>query len=139
MRHFRHNGTTYGYDETVESQLPLIQKAVDAQWEEIANWPPAISVDEFAAICETKLQAALDAGAASWGYDTLLSAASYANSLNPAFKAEATVLIAWRDDVWVWAATVVSNIKAGKVALPDSPDLVLAVMPPMPARPIIAS
>ena len=81
------------------------------------------------------VQAALDATAQSWGYDSLVSAASYATSTNAQFRMEATALISWRDAVWLWAQDQEVGIKAGTIPMPISPVAFAASMPASPARP----
>lgn len=76
-------------------------------------------------------QSNLDAVAKSWGYDSLVSAASYAGSSNPQFKAEAEALINWRDNYWAEAYT----IEAG--TLPATADAFLALLPEAPIKPVI--
>jgi hypothetical protein len=78
---------------------------------------------------------ALDAGAQAWGYDSIVSAASYATSTNAQFKAEAAALIAWRDAVWAWAVTEEAAIVGGTQQLPATPAAFVALMPAAPARP----
>lgn len=49
------------------------------------------------------LQELIEAQAKSKNYDSSLSCASYANSQNLQWKAEADAFIAWRDAVWAYA------------------------------------
>lgn len=71
----------------------------------------------------------LDAIAQSWGYSSIVSAASYANSTNAQFKAEAEALIAWRDTYWTQAYT----IEAG--TLPATAEAFVAELPAAPIKP----
>ena len=80
---------------------------------------------------ETAAQAKLDLVAQSWGYDSLITAASYANSTNAQFKAEAEALIAWRDSYWTEAYTV----EAG--TLPATAEAFVALLPVAPIKPVI--
>lgn len=84
---------------------------------------------------ETALQEALDAFAQSWGYDSIVSAASYAASTVQKFKDEANALIGWRDAVWTWAATEEAAIEGGTATLPATPAAFVTLMPAQPARP----
>lgn len=73
----------------------------------------------------------LDATAREWGYDSIISAASYVSSTNAQFKADAKTLISWRDATWDKAYT----IEAG-----EPPKLVeefLALLPAVPNKPVI--
>lgn len=80
-------------------------------------------------------QAHLDALAQSWGYDSLLSAASYATSSVPQYVAEAKALIGWRDAFWQAANALLNSVTAGTKTAPVSFDTFLVSMPTAPARP----
>jgi hypothetical protein len=84
---------------------------------------------------EKATQRNLDNFALSWGYDDLNSAASYANSTWPKFKAEAAALIAWRDATWQDVEIYEARIKAGTTPAPTTPAEFVALMPAPPARP----
>lgn len=60
----------------------------------------------------------LDTGAQSLGYDSMLSLASYANSTNATFKAQAAAGVAWRDAVWAEGYSILAQIKAGTIGNP---------------------
>ena len=81
-------------------------------------------------------QSQLDSLAQSWGYDSMISAASYANSTNAQFKAESLALIAWRDDVWTAAYVLLANVQAGKKSAPKTVDAFLNQLPAAPNRPV---
>lgn len=78
--------------------------------------------------CSDALQVKLDSYAQSWGYDSIVSAASYSASTNTKFKNEAGALIAWRDSVWTWAESLTT--------MPASIDALITAMPAAPTRPI---
>ena len=45
-------GVVFGYDNSEESQLPYIQAAIDAGWEDVtANWPPTPTPEEKKQLC----------------------------------------------------------------------------------------
>ena len=73
----------------------------------------------------------LDTAARDWGYDSLISAASYVNSTNSQFKSEAEVLIAWRDATWDKAFT----IEAGNP--PKKFEDFLVLLPVVPTKPVV--
>ena len=87
--------------------------------------------EELIAICNSAAQNFLDSAAKEWGYDSLVSAASYANSTNPQFKAEAEALIAWRDNLWAEAYTM----ETGK--MPTNVNDFVAALPVAPTKPAI--
>lgn len=101
----------------------------------IAIEAPAPLVGEVAQACSAALRAHIDAGARAWGYDSAATAASYAVSTNPRFKAEARALIAWRDQAWHWAEGVLEAVKAGKREPHETPSAFVADSPPIPTRP----
>src|SRR5690242_8980331 len=117
MKYFKNGDNVSAYDETDETQHGLIALAIESGWQDITGaWPPAPTTAQVIAQGELALQNALDAVAQSWGYDNLISAASYANSTVPQFKAEAEVLISWRDQTWLWGGTQRAMIEAGTIA-----------------------
>ncbi len=137
MRYFKNGSDVYGYDNLESTQLPLIVLAIENGWQEITgHWPPDSTLDDLIPIYELKLQQVLDSQAQAWGYDNIVSAASYVPSSNAQFKAEASALVGWRDSVWVWAAEVLSNIKTGKVSPPNSFEELIVEMPKLSARPV---
>lgn len=85
---------------------------------------------------ESSAQSNLDSVAQSWGYDSVVSAVSYANSTIAQFKAEAVALIEWRDAVWSSAYTLLANVQAGKKLAPKTVDEFLALLPIAPGRPV---
>ena len=92
---------------------------------------PTYTNDQIIAQYNNAAQVNLDKVAKSWGYDSLVSAASYSGSSNPQFKAEAEALINWRDNYWSEAYT----IEAG--TLPATSDAFLALLPAAPTKPVI--
>lgn len=76
---------------------------------------------------EAALQMQLDGYAKAWGYDSIVSAASYAQSTNTRFATEAAVLMKVRDDSWTYAE--------GLTSTPASVAVFLAAAPAAPVRP----
>ena len=109
--------------------------------------PPAPTAEEIAAqqaqafqsTCTFALQQMLDSLARAWGYDSIVSAASYATSSNAQFAAEAKTLIDWRDAVWSWGYAYLADIQSGKQKMPASVDALLAKAPAAPDRPGVTS
>lgn len=134
MRYFKDTkNDVYGYDETLDSQLPYIQDAVSAGWQEITgSWPPPESETQLQKRLEAVVGSAINEGAAQWGYDSIESAVSYVNSENPQYVAEARALSKWRDTVWDWAIPQFSLAKPGETV-----GGFLANMPDFPQRPEI--
>ncbi|MES2587022.1 MAG: hypothetical protein V4536_08895 [Pseudomonadota bacterium] len=101
---------------------------------------PALTAEQIQAQTIATYQSAaqnlLDSVAKSWGYDSVVSAASYASSTNAQFKAEALALITWRDEVWGSAYALLASIEGGKKSAPKSVDDFLAGLPLAPDRPV---
>lgn len=84
---------------------------------------------------EAAAQTLLNTGARSWGYDSLLSAASYVTSQVPQFAADAKALIAWRDALWPAAYAIETAVQAGTQTMPATAAAFVALLPQLPARP----
>ena len=108
--------------------------ATDAQVQAIQN--PPLTQAQIIASFEIAVQVYLDAQAAAWNYESVLSAASYANSTVTQFKNEALALIAWRDAVWSACYAAEAGIIAGTQPMPASAQAFIATLPAAPARPV---
>lgn len=129
-------GDFYGYelDGSQDHLIPADYRlATDAEL--YAHQHPTPTLDQIVASYESAVQAHLDTFAGTWRYESILSAASYANSTVGQFKAEALALIAWRDAVWNSCYTTLSAVQAGTQAMPASPAAFIAILPAAPARP----
>lgn len=134
MRYFKDTkSSVYGYDEIVESQLSYIQEAISAGWQEITGaWPPSETLEATQERLSSLLTSAINDGAKQWGYDDIISAASYIDSTNPQYVAEAKALISWRDTVWAWGIPALAAATPG-----ESAAQFLAGMPDFPQRPVV--
>lgn len=102
-----------------EGQLPA----------QVQRTPEAIVGDYTQAV-----QAHLDRVAQSWGYDSIYTAATYADE--PAVKAfadEGKALRAWRSRVWAAARQTLADVQAGKTPLPTVAELITS-LPAAPSR-----
>jgi len=102
-----------------EGQLPA----------QVQRTPEAIVGDYTQAV-----QAHLDRVAQSWGYDSIYTAATYADE--PAvrvFSDEGKALRAWRSRVWAAARQTLADVQAGKTPLPTVAELI-ASLPAAPSR-----
>lgn len=72
--------------------------------------PPAPTVEQYQAAIERHI----DAVAQSKQYSNGVALASYVNSTNPQWSAEAVAFIAWRDAVWHYAYTMLAAVQAGE-------------------------
>lgn len=93
---------------------------------------PAPPMTEAAAIAA--IQQRLDAQAKAWGYDSALSAASYATSNRSRFRAEGEAIRDWRDATWERGYEILAQAQAGQIAVSSIPEL-LALLPAAPDRP----
>lgn len=95
----------------------------------VENVSAPLTPEETIASYEAAAKLVLDDLAKSWGYDSMLEAASYVNSTNPQYKAEAEALVLWRDQTW----DKIYQIEAGE--LPTTTTKFLALLPKAPAKP----
>lgn len=134
MQYFKDTaGQVHGYEETEPTQFPLIQKAIDAGWTEITGaWPPSETQAQTQTRLSSLLTSAINDGATQWGYDSIVSAASYVGSTNPQYVAEAIALVKWRDEVWAWGIPKLATVTPGETA-----GGFLADMPLPPPKPTV--
>lgn len=130
------NGELFAYNDN-GSQDHLIPPdyvlATQQQIDAVVN--PVKTQDEIIASFEYSVQKWLDAFAQTWGYYSVVSAASYYSSTNSQFQKEAVAIISWRDAVWVSIANILAAIKSGASPMPASSDLFIAMLPQPPQRP----
>jgi hypothetical protein len=132
MRYFRDTSNkVHGYDETIPSQLPYMQKAIDAGWLEITgSWPPSETQQQAQNRLSPSVTSAVNDGAQSWGYDSIESAVSYVTSSNSQYVKEAQAMSKWRDDVWAWAIPALASVQPNTTV-----GAFLANIPAVPAKP----
>ncbi len=73
---------------------------------------------------ESAVQALLDSEAKAKGYESILSACSYAGHTNP-FQIEGQAFVAWRGDVWAYCYQVLADVQAGTRVEPTLDELLL--------------
>jgi hypothetical protein len=78
--------------------------------------------------CLIPVQNAIDAVAQAKTYSNGVSCASYADSGNASWKAEAMCFIAWRDSVWNYLYNLLATISGNSDPIP-SVDEIIAGMP----------
>lgn len=79
------------------------------------------------------IQRRLDTWAQSYGYDGILSMATYAASKVPRFAREGQAAVALRDDTWAAAGQVLADVQGGARSVPTADDLDAA----LPALPVL--
>ncbi|MGC2661782.1 MAG: hypothetical protein WA324_27810 [Bryobacteraceae bacterium] len=97
-----------GIPQPLESDL----LAEAAQWEKPIAMLGAFNI--FVAFIEQFL----DSTAQSKQYGSALSIATYANSTNVQWKAEADAFIAWRDAVFAYSINIQAQVQADQIPIP---------------------
>ncbi|MDR1311572.1 MAG: hypothetical protein LBK01_06855 [Burkholderiaceae bacterium] len=89
-------------DDSEEHGREIFQKATTGEYGEIAEYiPPSPPLpEEQEAALSGAVQRHLDSTVRERGYDSILSACSYATSSNAQYAAEGLACAAWRDAVW---------------------------------------
>ena len=72
---------------------------------------------------KSQVQKHLDTIAQSRGYESVLSACSYAGAVNP-FEAEGKSFVAWRGDVWAYCYQVLADVQNLVRPEPTIPELI---------------
>jgi hypothetical protein len=79
-----------------------------------------VTVDDYVGAIE----AHVDATATAKAYGGTASLASYVNSSVPAWAAEATTFVAWRDAVWTYAYGELAKVQSAQRAQPSVAELI---------------
>ena len=82
--------------------------------------PPGLSPEATQAALIAGIQRRLDVFARTRGYDSMLSACSYATSAAPNFQAEGLACVALRDATWLAAHAVLADVGVGVREMPAS-------------------
>ena len=90
--------------------------------------PPPPTPEQIQKQFTDAIQARLDAFARTKNYDGILSAASYATSTNPQFRAEGQYAVEARDATWAAAYAILGAVLAGERPMPTL-DEVMAELP----------
>lgn len=80
--------------------------------------PP--SIDDY----RRAIQAHVDSAAQARSYDSGITCASYLGSTVPAWAAEASAFVAWRDAVWAYAYTELAKVEAGEREQPTVTEII---------------
>ena len=89
--------------------------------------PPVVTQAQLVAAT----QSLIDQTAQSKGYNDGVSCASYVNSTNATWSAQATAFVHWRDSVWTAAYMLQGAVASGTQPMPTSIDAYLATLPVM--------
>jgi hypothetical protein len=98
--------------------------------DELAAALPAdpVPIETVIADFTAKIQTHLDEFARTRGYDSMMSASTYASSSVPKFSAEGQYCIQKRDETWLAAATILGNVQSGARQIPTLAE-VMAELP----------
>ena len=77
--------------------------------------------------CQTALETYIDTIAGLKSYSSGISCASYKDSTNAQWAAEATAFIAWRDECYVYAYDYLARAQAGEIENPSVDDFMTGV------------
>ena len=83
-------------------------------------------VEQTKQMALTAVQNMLDNAAKKKGYDSILSACSYAAYPNP-FQAEGQEFVAWRGAVWAKCYEILAEVEAGTRPAPTVPELLAEI------------
>lgn len=86
----------------------------------IEEYTPQLDIAELRKTVVRSIQFRLDEFAQSRGYDSILSATTYATSSNPEFANEGQKAVDLRDQTWTALYTLLSEIESGTRSIPSS-------------------
>lgn len=100
--------------------------AADADGRPILQNPPAPTQAEILARYTNAVQAHLDTEAKTKGYNSILSACTYATSTNAQFAKEGQAAVEWRDAVWLHCYAELASVEGGS-PLPTIEELIIGL------------
>lgn len=106
------------YALLLEGQASGKQIAADEKGRPFLQTPPPPTVAEIIATYTGAIQKRLDDFARTRNYDGILSAATYATSVVPKFKAEGQYAVEARDATWAKGYEILAAVEAGTRPLP---------------------
>jgi hypothetical protein len=133
--HYVLNGIVTEYTEAQKAAKAARPTTPSVWSNDTFSWVDVSTLEEKVAVYSVVVQTTLDTFAQTWGYDSILSAASYVQSTNSRFRAEGQALLNWRDATWAWAETFVAGVTAKTTQPPTSDVQLISLMPTPPARP----
>nr|WP_321526632.1 hypothetical protein [uncultured Cohaesibacter sp.] len=95
---------------------------------ELGEWGEASTSSPTEADYEASIQSMLDTAATERRYSSGATMATYVNSTNATWAAEAAAFVKWRDAVWLYAYTQLDAVTAGEI-VPPALDAFLASLP----------
>ncbi len=95
---------------------------IELGWSPYIYPAPTKTQDQIKLELTHAVQMHLDSEAMSRGYDSIISACSYAAAPN-IFQAESLALLTWRSDVWNTCYGILNDVLAGQRAIPNAEEL----------------
>lgn len=114
----------------VRSDLKEVQTMYDV-WEKTPEQIAAHDAEQTAGLKSGMIQAIqnmLDQAAQAKGYDSIISACSYAAGGDTLFAREGRAFLAWREAVWLKAYEILAAVEGGQRAVPTV-EVLLSEMP----------
>jgi hypothetical protein len=112
----------------IEGQALGKRIVADENGRPILQDPPPPTAEQIIAQYTAAVQKHLDSFAQTRGYDNIMSAATYATSTVPKFKAEGQYAVEARDATWAKCYEVLAAVEAGTRPMPTLDEL-LAELP----------
>lgn len=129
-----HNGNPYHVPNEGEFQELWAEISAKISSGELTAIPepkepvPEPTLEELQNMFTEAIQAHLNAFARTRNYDNILSAATYASSTAPKFRAEGQYAVEARDATWARGYEILAEVESGERPLPSLDD-VLAELP----------
>lgn len=108
----------------LEGQANGKRIVADENGRPILQDPPPPTIEQIIAQYDAAVQQHLDAFARTRNYDGILSAATYATSQVPKFKAEGQYAVEARDATWAKCYEIMAAVEAGSRPMPTTDELI---------------
>lgn len=101
----------------------------DMRWNGESWVAPPIALEQIFETARQLVNAHIDQAAQAWGYNDAVACASYVQSTNATWAAEATAFIAWRDACWAHVFDLRAKALAGEITAFPTADELIASLP----------
>jgi hypothetical protein len=131
MQYYNVNNTVHALDDGVDPAEYIKQPfiAISKAEADILSAPPPLTAQQQQELLEQSVQNHMDEQAKLKGYDSILSACSYAAAPNQ-FQVESKSFLTWRAACWAYCYQVQANVIAGTQPMPTALELIAG----LPAR-----
>lgn len=114
--HVKWDGKKWEYEEVIKEIEPEPEQHV-------------LTAEEIRKSYSDKLGSVMDTKAQEYGYDSILTAVTYADSTIEKFAKEGGAFKVWRDNVYATGYAYLAEIEAGKKAIPATDEEFIALIP----------